>query len=213
MATTESTWRRTYDEVDPIAFREPLAEVLGVLEPGEPLEIGYPDVVRMAGHSCPAAAGAFRIAQLGLDALYPDDRPVRSEVAVEAGGPLDEHPVGVIARMVSYVTGAAGDDGFGGLAGGFGGRAGLLTAGRRPGGGVRFGLQRLDTDDAVEVVYRLGDVPDGGPAMGHLPAVVDGSATDDERAAFQAAWLDRVDAVLSDDDLFEVAETAPFHGR
>lgn len=210
MGQTPVTWRQSSDDLDPILIRDPIAEVLGVLPDGEPFEISYVDVVRIAGHSCPAAAGAFRITETGLAALYPDDRPVRSRVAVQAGGTRDDHPTGVIARLVSYVTGAAGPDGFGGLGKGFGGRADLLTYDDRPGEGVRFAFQRTDTDEAVEVVYHLDDVPSLGPAAGHLPDVIDGTATRDERDEFERAWHARVDAVLTDDDLFAVGPTDPF---
>lgn len=211
MAGTPATWRRSYDDVATIEIRDPVAEVLGVLPDGEPFEIAYEDVVRIAGHSCPAASGAFRVAERGLEALYPDDYPVRSQVAVDVGAPRDEHPAGVIARIVSYVTGAAGPDGFGGLAGGYGGRANLLTYGRREGAGLRFGFQRTDTDDAVEVAYFLDQVPEGGQGMANLPAVVDGSASREDRDAFEAAWHARVEAVLTDDSLFSVTVTDPFH--
>lgn len=213
MATTTATWRRSYDDVAPIELRDPLAEVLGVLPDGEPFRVGYADAVRMAGHSCPAAAGAFRIAQQGLDALYPDALPVRSDVAVDVGAPRDAHPAGVIARIVSFVTGAAGPDGFRGLADGFGGRNGLLTYGERQGEGLRIAFQRLDTGEAVEVAYFLGDVPDTGQAKAHVPAILAGEATRAQRDEFEAAWHARVDAVLANDDLFAVREVPAFAGE
>lgn len=193
-------------DVEPIEIRDPVAEALAVLEPGDPFVVTYEDVVRAAGHSCPTAAGAYRIAQLGLAALYPDDLPIRSEVAVEAAGPRDDGAYGVMARIVSYVTGAAGEDGFGGLAGGYGGRRDLLTfdAFEPPTPDPTFRFRRTDTDDAVEVAYRVGEVPDGGPAIGHLQQLVDGSADEQRRAAFAEAWHGRVRTVLDDDSLFDV---------
>lgn len=212
MATTRATWRRSYDDVAPIELRDPLAEVLGVLPDGEPFRVEYADAVRMAGHSCPAAAGAFRMVQQGLDALYPHALPVRSDVAVDVGAPRDAHPAGVIARIVSHITGAAGAGGFRGLADGFGGRNGLLTYGERQGEGLRIAFQRLDTGEAVEVAYFLGDVPDTGPAKAYLPAIVAGEATRAQRDEFEAAWHARVDAVLANDDLFAVREVPAFAG-
>ena len=52
-------------DAEPIRIRDPVAEALGVLEDGDPFVITYEDVVKAAGHSCPTASGAFRIAQLG----------------------------------------------------------------------------------------------------------------------------------------------------
>lgn len=198
-------WRVSYD-VDPIRVRDPVAEALCVLEPGAPFVLTYRDVVTAAGHSCPTAAGAYRIAQAGLDALYPDALPVRGDVAVTAGGPRDDPVYGVTSRLVSYVTGAAGPDGFPGLAGGYGGRTNLLDYGEfgRDAAGVVYEFRRTDTDDAVRVTYRVGDVPPAGDATRHLPKLVNGSATDEERAAFGEVWHERVQVVLADDDLFDV---------
>ena len=199
-----------YPDVDPISVRDPVAEVLGVRESGEPFVIGYPDVVRAAGHSCPTAAGAYRIAELGLAALYPDDLPVRGEVAVRVGGPRDETAYGVTGRLLSFVTGAAGEDGFGGLPGGFGKRRGLLEYGPIDGPGVRVRLSRPEAGDAVVVSYDVDALPGLGGAKRHLPAVVEGTATSDEVEAFREAWHRRVDAVLSSDELFTVeASDAP----
>lgn len=206
--TEESTanWNVSYD-VDPIEIRDPVAEALGVLEPGSPFEISYEDVVKAAGHSCPTAAGAFRIAQLGLDALYPDSLPVRSDIEVLAAGPKDDASYGVTGRLLSYITGAAESDGFGGLAGGYGGRRDLLSfeAVEPAGPDPTFRFRRLDTDTTVEVRYRVGEIPDGGPALGALPTIIDGSAADSERAAFNEAWHGRVGAVLNSEELFEVS--------
>jgi formylmethanofuran dehydrogenase subunit E len=199
----ETNWRIDYD-VRPIRVRDPVAEALGVLDPGDPFVVRYADVVKAAGHSCPTAAGAFRIAALGLDALYPDALPVRGDVAVRAAGPRDDPAYGVTARLVSYVTGAAGEDGFAGLAGGYGGRRDLLSYDAFDADGVAFEFARTDAGDAVRVTYRVADVPDAGPAAGFLPKMLDGSATDEERETFVEAWHARVRTVLSDDDLFAV---------
>lgn len=202
---TDTNWAVDYD-VAPIEIRDPVAEALTVLDPGDPFVATYADVVQAAGHSCPTAAGAYRLTQLALDALYPEETPVRSEIEVAAAGPQDDAAYGVMARIVSYVTGATQDDGFAGLAGGYGGRRDLLTfdAFEPEGGDPTFRFRRTDGDEPVEVAYRAGEVPAGGPAIGALQGLVDGSATDEERAAFAEAWHGRVQAVLDDDSLFAV---------
>jgi hypothetical protein len=193
-------------DADPIRIRDPVAEALGVLDPDDPFVVSYEDVVKAAGHSCPTASGAFRITQLGLDALYPDDRPVRSDVEVHAAGPREDATYGVMGRLVSYVTGAAQEDGFGGLAGGIGDRRNLLTfdAFESETPTPTFRLRRTDTGETIEVTYHVSEVPDGGPAMGALQQILDGSATAEQRDAFSDAWHGRVQAVLSDDSLFTV---------
>lgn len=203
---TETNWQVSYD-VEPIRIRDPVAEALAVLERGDPFVVSYADVVTAAGHSCPTAAGAFRIAQVGLDALYPGELPVRSEIEVLAAGPREDPSYGVMGRLFSYITGAAGPGGFAGLAGGRGGRRDLLAydAFGTDADGPTFRFRRTDTGETVEVTYRVGDVPGAGPGVEHLDALVAGTATAEERTAFREAWHDRVRTVLADDDLFEVS--------
>jgi hypothetical protein len=202
---TKTNWQVDSD-VAPIEIRDPVAEALGVLEPGDPFVITYRDAVKEAGHSCPTASGAYRIAQLGLDALYPDGYPVRSEIEVQAAGLQDDAAYGVMSRIISYVTGATDDDGFSGLAGDYGGRRDLLVfdAFDLDTAEPTFRFRRTDTDETVEVTYHVSDVPDGGPAVGNLRGILDGSASDQQREAFADAWHRRVQVVLSDDSLFTV---------
>ncbi|WP_353634198.1 hypothetical protein ABSL23_14125 [Halobacterium sp. NMX12-1] len=203
---SEENWAVEYD-AEPIRIRDPVAEALAVLDPGDPFVVTYEDVVKAAGHSCPTASGAYRIAQVGLDALYPDELPVRSEVEVLAAGPRDDATYGVMGRLISYVTGAAQADGFGGLAGGYGGRRNTLTfdAFDPDSAAPTFRFRRTDTDETVEVVYHVGDVPDGGPALGTLQQIIEGTASEAERELFADVWHGRVQSVLSDDSLFTVA--------
>ncbi len=206
--TDETNWSVVYENADPIRIRDPAAEALGVLEPGDPFVVTYRDVVMAAGHSCPTAAGAYRIAQVGLDALYGEDLPVRGDVAVLAGGPRDDPTYGVLSRLVSFVTGAAGEDGFGGLAGGHGARANLLSFGDIDADGVAVEFTRTDTGEAVRVTYHVGAVPSAGDATRYLADIIEGTATREEREAFASAWHVRVERVLASDDLFSV-EPAP----
>jgi hypothetical protein len=201
----EEHWAVEYD-VEPIRIRDPVAEALGVLEPGEPFVVTYEDVVKAAGHSCPTASGAYRIAQLGLDALYPNDQPVRSEIEVLAAGPREDATYGVMGRLISYVTGAAQEDGFGGLGGGYGDRQNLLTfdAFKPDSAAPTFRFRRTDIDETVEMTYHVGDVPDGGPALGNLQQIINGTASEQDRELFAEVWHGRVQAVLSDDSLFTV---------
>jgi hypothetical protein len=193
-------------DVEPIRIRDPVVEALAVLDPGDPFVVTYEDVVKAAGHSCPTASGAYRIAQVGLDALYPEDLPVRSEIEVLAGGPRDDATYGVMGRLISYVTGAAQEDGFGGLAGGHGDRQNMLTfdAFEPDSAAPTFRFRRTDTEETVEVTYHVGDVPDGGPALGNLQQIIEGRASDEERELFADVWHGRVQSVLSDDSLFTV---------
>ena len=111
-----------------------------------------------------------------------------------------------MGRLISYVTGAAQEDGFGGLGGGLGDRRNMLLFDDfepdTPAPTFRF--HRTDTGETVEVTYHASEVPDGGPAMRYLQEILAGSATREERDTFDDAWHGRVQAVLSDDSLFTV---------
>lgn len=168
--------------------------------------ISYADVVKEAGHSCPTASGAFRIVQLGLAELYPNEYPVRGDIDVIAGGPKSDATYGVMSRIVSYITGAAEEDGFGGLAGGYGDRKHHLHFGDADTVDPTFTFQRTDTDDAVQVTHHVGDVPAAGPATQYLEKLIDGTATDEGRTVFAEAWHGRVHTVLTDDDLFTITQ-------
>lgn len=202
----QTNWQVEYDDVEPIHIRDPVAEALAVLDPGEPFVVSYTDVVKAAGHSCPTAAGAYRLTQMGLAELYPSSYPVRGEIAVLAGGPKADAAYGVLSGLLSYITGAAEETGFGGLAGGYGGRKQLLSFDAFDTDETRpvFRFRRTDTGKCVKVVYHTDDVPDAGPAREYLPKLIEESADAEERKAFRAAWHSRVRAVLSDDNLFTI---------
>ncbi|MFC7116419.1 hypothetical protein ACFQH2_17730 [Natronoarchaeum sp. GCM10025703] len=201
----QTNWNVEYDTVEPIRLRDPVAEALAVLGPGDPFVISYADVVKAAGHSCPTAAGAFRITQIGLGALYLEGIPVRGEIEVTMGGPKSDPTYGVLSRLVSYITGAAEEDGFAGLAGGYGGRDELLDFGELEADGPTVAFERTDTGDRVTVTYHVDEIPAAGPATQHLQKIIDGRETPEERAAFADEWHTRVQTILTDDDCFTVS--------
>jgi hypothetical protein len=203
----QTNWNVTYEDVEPIRIRDPAAEALAVLDRGEPFVISYDDVIKEAGHSCPTASGSYRLTQLGLDALYPDEHPVRGEIEVTAGGPKEDPAYGVTSRIVSYITGAAEEDGFSGLAGGYGCRRHRLRFGEIGTTEPAFVFTRTDTDESLRVTYHVSDVPDAGPTTRYLDEMIDGTATADEREAFAEAWHGRVERVLTDDSLFTVEQS------
>ncbi|KAA3655027.1 MAG: hypothetical protein DWQ11_02415 [Proteobacteria bacterium] len=183
-----------YDQVAPIRLRDPLAAVLGAFDDGI-YEIGYREVVKLAGHSCPTVAGAFLMARKGLQALYGEALPVRGELRVDLPAPVDEGVTGVIANVLSFITGATERSGFHGLAGQFDRRALLFFA---QAGVPSLRLTRRDTGASVTLRYDASVVP-ADPAMRPLMArVVSGQASPDEAAQFRALWQARVRAILID---------------
>lgn len=198
-ATDATPWRRLAD-ADPIAVRDPLAELLGMVPEGEPLVVTFGDVAKAAGHACPAVAGAYRSTQLALDELYPESTPVRSEISVVVGGERDDHGLGPMADVIRHVTGAADETGFAGLAG-CGGRQDLMSFGEVPGRGRSFEFTREDTGETVRVSFEpsaTGVDPDesGGNPMRAAASIVRGEASAAERERFHEQWHGRVQRVL-----------------
>ncbi len=134
---------------------DPLAEFLGATEGGI-IEYGYFDAVRLAGHSCPTVASAYWMTCKALASLYPDAMPVRGDILVEFSQGGTSGVTGVIANVVSMLTGAMSDNGFKGIAGRFDRRDKLFFAMEMP-GEMRF--TRLDTRRAINTAANLQRSP------------------------------------------------------
>jgi formylmethanofuran dehydrogenase subunit E len=180
-----------FDEAPCIGVRDPLAALLGAAEDGL-LVYRYADAVRLAGHSCPTVAGAWLMARAALRTLYPDDPAERGGVSVQMGAPEQEGTTGVIAQVLTLVTGAAAANGFHGIGGRFV-RQGLLryAAG---GAGVRFA--RRDTGAAVRVELDLARVPPAQDLRERMAGALAPGATAEQQRAFGQRWQDRVRRLL-----------------
>ncbi len=88
-----------YSEVEPIRIRDPMAVMVGSTT-DDTLEIRLTNVGMYVGHICPGVAGAYRLTQLALEALYGKETPVRGEIRVTANAPS------VALDVASYITGA-----------------------------------------------------------------------------------------------------------
>jgi len=140
-----------FDSVEPIRLQDELAKFLGVNDAGI-IEISYLDIVKSAGHSCATVAGAYLIAQHGLRALFTEELPRRGEIKVELRRAVTEENAGVVGCVLSNITGATSDYGFGGIPTGKFNRRNLLFYGVDIDADVR--LTRLDTGASVFVDYR-----------------------------------------------------------
>lgn len=177
-----------YDAVPSITMTDPLAETLGSAEGGT-LQYRYLDAVKLTGHSCPTVAGAWRMTRDALARLYPQGTPRRGEIRVELREQLDDGVAGVIASVVSLVTGAANAGGFKGFAGRHG-RKDLLAFGVPMRGDIR--LTRLDNGQSVEFTRRGFPVPRSAELTQRLRAAVAPDASGEARRAFAQAWSDWV---------------------
>lgn len=181
-----------FDDVPVLRVRDPLADLLGAAEEGG-IEYRYRDAVRLAGHSCPTVAGAYRLTALALQALYPHELPQRGGVEASFRDGQADGTTGVVASVVSLLTGAAGEGGFQGLAGQFG-RRGLLTFSADQPLDLRF--RRRDSGRAVDAMADLRRVPASPEVMPLLKLCLAGEAGPEERLRFQALWQDRVRRIL-----------------
>jgi hypothetical protein len=180
-----------FAEAPRIRMRDPLAAFLGAARAGV-LEYGYADAVRLAGHSCPTVASAFLMARAGLAALYPDTLPERGGVRVELRDAAHEGVTGVVANVLSLLTGAAAETGFKGIAGRFD-RRDLLAFDAALEGQVRF--TRIDSGEAVCVRAHLERVPSDA----RMPILLQRCLRDagaEDAALFHSLWQDRVRRLL-----------------
>ena len=184
-----------FDQIPTIKLYDPLGEFLGAFTQGK-LEISYYDCAKLAGHSCPTVASAFLMASSGLEALFPHALPTRSQIKVEMKAPKEEGVTGVIATVISYIVGASDEGGFKGIGGTFG-RNNLLSFGHHDIQGT-LRLSHIDTGDTVTVSIDTKLVPGSPDMMPLMQKALQGTATEEEEAQFQALWQARVEVMLLD---------------
>lgn len=191
-----------------ITLRDPLAAFLGASEHGL-ITYRYLDAVKLAGHSCPTVAGAYLMVYRGLQALYGSDTPERGGIEVQMQGGRSEGTTGVVAAVATLLTGAAAEQGFGGIGmqGRFARRNLLSFDGAIEG---TLALRRRDTGAAVEVFYHANRVPFAPEMAEVMPKAVAGTATPDELRLFRELWQGRTKAILIDNaDNLELVEVRP----
>ncbi len=192
-----------FDQVEPIKMKDPLAVALGAMDKDEPFVYRYEDAVKMAGHSCLAVSGAYRLTQTALKHLYGDEIPTRGGVKVTFKGGVEYRVNGPISQVVTFITGAAAENGFHGLGGGRYNRHNLLTFdenSKPPAIAICSAIfERIDNGKSVEVIYTNNMLP-GNPKMADLmPLAVSGTGSDEEIKEFGNLWHERVKMVLMDD--------------
>jgi len=180
-------------ETAPILLRDPLAEFLGLRGEGIPISYTLEDAGRYAGHVCPTVATAFEMTREALKRLYGDALPVRGNMRVTIASAPDQFANGPLARVIGFITGAAREDGFRGIAGRWSRQNLLLFAPeQRPFGSVLF--ERLDSGASVRL-QTIPEKPGSGPEIAPLLKAAMEAAPAASRE-FQQAWLARVRAVI-----------------
>ncbi len=184
-----------FDNAPVVRLRDPLAHLLGSATDGV-MDYRYVDAVRLTGHSCPTVAGAFLTARAALKALYPDTLPCRGDIAVHMPSSETEGTTGVVAQVLTLLTGATGQGGFKGIGGRFA-RNGLLsfaTHNGENGDAVRF--ERLDTGAVVTVMFDPSRIPADESQRERMQAVIQNRETPEQQAEFARLWQARVERML-----------------
>ncbi len=183
-----------FSEVPGITTFDPLALTLGTVEDGI-IKYRYTQIVKSAGHSCPTVAGAYLMTLKALDALYPDTPAIRGEIKVEFKEALEDGVAGVIANVISNITGATDKSGFKGLNGRFA-RHSLMNFDADINSSARF--TRVDNGKSVNVDYNPVIVP-AHPKMQELMGLVMTQSADEEQVKeFGKLWQERVKRILID---------------
>lgn len=172
---------------------DPLAQLLGASDDGR-IDYCYADAVRLAGHSCPTVAGAFLMARAALKSLFPDTPAERGQIEVWMPAPRDHGTTGVVAQVLTLLTGAAAENGFQGLGGRYARNGLLVFAGQASPGGVIF--RRRDSGDAVAVELDASLVPGNPNQRALLGAIIQDEASAAQKREFAEGWQERVRRML-----------------
>jgi hypothetical protein len=190
-----------FDEVEKIVTYDELAQFLGVNDDGI-IEYTYLDIVKTSGHSCATVAGAYLTALYGLKALYGEELPKRGEVKVELQKIPVENNAGVVGCVLSNITGATTDYGFGGIPTGKFNRRNLLFYGADIKCDVR--LSRLDTGKSVGINYNPRKIVN---PMAILKSAISPDATEEDKKSFPKRFQEMVKTVLENaEKVIEIIE-------
>lgn len=181
-----------FDSVPRLRLHDPLAQFLGAAENGV-IEYSYLDAVKLAGHSCPTVAGAYWLTCRALAALYGDALPERGSIRVELREERAVGVTGVIANVVSMLTGTSEDSGFKGIGGHFDRRQLLVFNVRLP---LNLRYTRLDTQASVDAATDFNHIPADLAMPRLLKICLNGASTLEEQRQFGQLWQERVQRIL-----------------
>jgi len=185
-----------FDNLPTITLQDPLSDFLGTFDNGI-IQFSYLDIVKSAGHSCPTVSGAYLTALKGLEALYENETPVRGNIYVSFKSEELKGVAGVIANVITHITGATKQSGFKGLNGKFS-RNNLMEFNAPISSEVTF--KRLDTGKTVAVTYDPSSIA-GNPKMQELMGkLMQNVATTEEKKEFGELWQERVEAIFDQRD-------------
>jgi len=185
-----------FKTIEKIELVDNLADFLGTFEDGV-VEFNYTDIVKSAGHSCPTVAGAYLMTLEGLKALYPNEIAVRGEIFVSFSEDASQGVAGVIANVITQITGATVTSGFKGIGGNFV-RHDLMSFNSDISSSVQF--QRLDTGVKVDVVYNPSEIQGDPQQQILMQKIMQNQATLEEKQTFGKLWQQRVENIFKNID-------------
>ena len=181
-----------FNTIETIKLKDGLSGFLGTFEDGI-VEFSYLDIVKSAGHSCPTVAGAYIMTLEGLKALYKNEIAQRGEIFVSFKEDSADGVAGVIASVVTHITGATESLGFKGIGGNFV-RHDLMKFNDNISSSIK--LQRLDSGKTVEIIYNPISIK-GDPLQQQLmQKIMQGDATKEDKISFGKLWQQRVENIF-----------------
>ncbi len=215
MPSSDTVWKQGFFAlVEPIRLKDQLAYILGAQDEGEEFVFHYADAVKLAGHSCAAVSGAYKLTAKALKTLYGNQTPVRGDIRVLIKGAPDGLAYGPQAQVISLITGASGKTGFKGLGGAYS-RCNKLAFDAKDTQFNQFIFQREDTGKAVRLTYNPQVLPQDNRMGKLMPLVLRGMADKDEKELFFSLWQGNVKRILLEDDkypgLFKIEELQGFN--
>ena len=196
MCGITTKWKQVfYDEVEPIKLKDPLAVFLGAIDEHEEFIFTYEDAVKLAGHSCPAVSGAYKVTEKALKALYGSEIPIRGGINVKVLGNIDKGANGPISQVISLITGAAPETGFAGLGNSFV-RKNKLIFDEKNEEANAFVFTRDDNGKSVKVTYHPENVPGDEDMHNLFTKCIVGTASEKQKEKFKELWQKRVKCVL-----------------
>lgn len=185
-----------FKTIEPIKLQDQLSNFLGTFEDGI-VEFTYLDVVKAAGHSCPTVAGAFLMTKEALKYLYKDEIPKRGEILVSFKDESFVGTTGVIANVITQITGATDTYGFKGLNGKFA-RYNLISFNDKNTLNIKF--QRVDTKEIVQIDYDHSMIPMDSKVPLLMQKILKDEASNEEKILFGNLWQQKVENIFNNVD-------------
>lgn len=182
-----------FNTIETIKLKDNLLLFLGINE-NSLVEFSYLDVVKNAGHSCPTVAGAYLLCLIGLKKLYKNEIPKRGEIRVLFKENEKDGVAGVIANVVTHITGATSTYGFKGINGDYV-RHSLMSFNEDITTSIKF--KRVDTNEKVELTYNPSCIKPDDKIQYIMKKIKEKLATNEEKKLFGKLWQQRVENIFN----------------